>query len=483
MDQTELPPPPHRRAPVGHIVATVVGVLVLLAAVGSLVAGATLAWANATQRDDDGFFTTSPERFETLANAIVSDDIDLGTDVGGDQRRYDFGDLATVRLNVTSTSEQPVFVGIGPADEVDRYLADVARAEITDVSTGPFRPRYRYLEGSAPSAPPTAQDFWVEQASGSGPQTLRWRPESGQWSVVVMNADGSAGVGVDAAAGVKLSWLAPLAVGLLVGGGVGLLLGTTLLVVGVVGISRHPSGQPGTEPEPGASPVRLGGDLDPAVSRWLWLVKGLLIIPHVVVLAFLWLAFAVVTVAAFFAILFTGRYPRGLFDFNVGVLRWSWRVGFYSFSANGTDRYPPFTLGPAPDYPAGLDVAYPEKLSRGLVLVKWWLLAIPHYVVLGILFGGTRTVWTDGGAAQVTTTGLLSWLVLVAVVALLFTSRYPRRLFELIMGFNRWAFRVVAYVALLTDQYPPFALDQGPTEPEAVPSSTGDPVLSRPPEA
>ena len=105
-------------------------------------------------------------------------------------------------------------------------------------------------------------------------------------------------------------------------------------------------------------------------------------------LFFLWIAFAVVTFIAFFAILFTGRYPRGLFDFNVGVLRWSWRVGFYSFSVLGTDRYPPFT--PAAGRLPGRrsTVAYPEHLSRGLVLVKWWLLAIPHYLVLALFGSG-----------------------------------------------------------------------------------------------
>ena len=137
-----------------------------------------------------------------------------------------------------------------------------------------------------------------------------------------------------------------------------------------------------------AYPLRLTGELSPQLSRWLWLVKWLLAIPHFIVLFFLWIAFAVVSVVALFAILFTGRYPRGLFEFNVGILRWSWRVGFYSYSALGTDVYPPFTLKDVPDYPARLDVAYPESLSRGLVLVKWWLLAIPHYLVIAVFAGG-----------------------------------------------------------------------------------------------
>ena len=176
----------------------------------------------------------------------------------------------------------------------------------------------------------------------------------------------------------------------------------------------------------------------PQLSRWLWLVKWLLAIPHFVVLAFLWIAFFVLTFVALVAILFTGRYPRALFDFNVGVLRWTWRVGFYAFAALGTDRYPPFTLGPAPDYPATLDVAYPARLSRGLALVKWWLLAIPQYVIVGLLLGGGRGPGR-GGTGSHRASGLIDVLVLFAGVALLFTSRYPQGIFDLVVGLDRWA--------------------------------------------
>ena len=112
-------------------------------------------------------------------------------------------------------------------------------------------------------------------------------------------------------------------------------------------------------------PLTLKGELSDPPNSGLWLIKWLLAIPHLIILAFLWIGFAVAWVIALVAILFTGKYPRGLFDFNVGVLRWSWRVGFYSYQANGTDKSRPFTLEPVDDYPADLQVLYPEKLSQG----------------------------------------------------------------------------------------------------------------------
>ncbi len=197
-------------------------------------------------------------------------------------------------------------------------------------------------------------------------------------------------------------------------------------------------------------PVAIRGELTEPINQWLFLVKWLLIIPHVVVLFFLYIGLVVAWVISVFAILFTGRYPRTLFDFNVGVLRWSWRVGFYSYQALGTDKYPPFSLAKSDEYPADLDVAYPEKLSQGLVLVKWWLLAIPHYIVVGVLQGGLG--FHSGGLVMV--------LVVIAAVVNLFTGKYPKDIWELVMGINRWGYRVTAYAVLVTDQYPPFRLGE-----------------------
>jgi len=259
------------------------------------------------------------------------------------------------------------------------------------------------------------------------------------------------------------------------------------LIEGDIMSNDHPQAQMTTR---SPYPVRVEGRLEPGLSRGLWLIKWLLLVPHLIVLAFLWIAFAVLTVIAWFAILITGRYPPGIFGFNLGVFRWAWRVAYYGYNALGTDRYPPFTLADVPDYPARLDITYPEHLSRGLALVKTWLLAIPHYLIAGFFIGGAGSmVWRTSDTTQISIGGgLVALLVFFAAVALLFRGTYPQGIFDVVLGMNRWAIRVAAYAALMTDTYPPFRLDQGGSEPLPTPdpdrplaSDTPSPTTPSPP--
>jgi hypothetical protein len=241
------------------------------------------------------------------------------------------------------------------------------------------------------------------------------------------------------------------------------------------------------EMENKAYPLTLRGELTMPPARGWWLLKWLLGIPHYICLIVLGIVFIIVWIISFFAILFTGKHPRSLFNFKLGVLRWSWRVGFYSYEALGTDKYPPFSLDPDPDYPADLDIAYPERMSHGLVLVKWWLLAIPHYIItsffgaplvfllvmlffavvgfIGIAISSyfcpgicyfDKINWQVGSSGG---GGALKFVLSIfAGIALLFTGKYPGDIFKLVIGFNRWVYRVAAYISLMTDEYPPFRL-------------------------
>jgi Domain of unknown function (DUF4389) len=467
----------------GRIVVIVVGAILALVGVALLGGAGAGMVAYATQRTD-GYFQTGSVRLASATYAVTSDRVDLQSEPGDDDWLIDRGALGSIRLTVDpGRSGVPVFAGIAPTAAVATYLDGVSHDVIRDFELSPDRVLFRRVPGAATPAPPAEQSFWVAQVTAEQQSQLTWEVESGDWTVVLMNADASRGIDVDARIGIKVDWLLPALIGLMALGLVLLAGGTVLIIVASRGQDRRAEPVPAQLagwPAPATAaatgsvtavaalvepyPLVLTGQLDPALSRGLWLVKWLLAIPHYIVLVFLWIAFAIVTVIAFFAILFTGRYPRGLFDFNVGVLRWSWRVGYYSYSALGTDRYPPFSLA-AGDYPAELTVRYPEQLSRGLVLVKWWLLAIPHYVIIGLFGGGWWLGWWQPADARwIGRPGLIGLLVLFAAVALLFTGRYPATIYAFVMGLNRWVYRVIAYATLMTDEYPPFRLDQGGAE-------------------
>lgn len=202
-------------------------------------------------------------------------------------------------------------------------------------------------------------------------------------------------------------------------------------------------------------PLKIEGSLDEPLSRWRWLVKWFLALPHAFLLIFLWIGMGLAMLFwAFWVLLFTGRYPRAVFDYNVRVLRWTWRVQYYATSGLATDRYPPFHGRPDPDYPATLEIPYPEQQRRGLPLIGWWLAGIPQYVIGGLIGGGLTYGFHN----------VLAILALVAGVCLLFGGRYPRDLYDLVMGCNRYAMRATVYSLFMTREYPPFRLDQGGLE-------------------
>jgi hypothetical protein len=213
-------------------------------------------------------------------------------------------------------------------------------------------------------------------------------------------------------------------------------------------------------------PLRVEAHRDEPLSRWLWLVKWLLLIPHYVVLLFLYAGMVVLTLVAYLAVLFTGRYPHSIAAYNLGVLRWNWRVCYYGYQVLGTDRYPPFTLADVPDYPARLRLDEPPRPPRWLPLVAW-LFAIPHVLIVLALSGAIA--WqgdiVPGGRTAVPL-GVVTVGILIAGFGLLFAGRYPRGVYDLLVGIGRWALRATSYLALLTPRYPPFRLDQGDHEPE-----------------
>ncbi len=190
-------------------------------------------------------------------------------------------------------------------------------------------------------------------------------------------------------------------------------------------------------------PVRVRSEID-APSRRLWLVKWcVLAVPHYPILIGLYLLYPLVTIAASVAILYTGRYPRPLFDFNVGVLRWSWRLMNYRFPMNSTDKYPPFTLASVPDYPADLEVDYPESLANRAAPLQRWLLGLPQIILC----------WSLEPFLQALCVVNAVWLGCIGTI--------NQGMFDLLMGIVRWRYRVAVYVSLMRDEYPPYRLDLG----------------------
>lgn len=204
----------------GRIASLVAAAVVGLISIGLLAAGGLALWGNG-EKDQDGYLSTSSDRFETRNYAVASDDLDVDLDAPGWMVNTDrFG---KIRLKASSRTGRPVFVGIAPTREVSSYLRQSAHASVTDLDYSPFRATYRDHGGARRPAPPTEQTFWAASAHGAGTQTTTWKVRGGSWSIVVMNADGSRGVDVGVSAGASVPFLAALGWGL-VGGGLVMLV-------------------------------------------------------------------------------------------------------------------------------------------------------------------------------------------------------------------------------------------------------------------
>jgi hypothetical protein len=193
------------KTPNGHkrIAAIVAAGATALLSLGFLGTGATLLWAD-SEADKQGYISTGSERFSSSGHALATDNLDIELD--GPEALLDEA-AGKLRVEADAHGDKPVFVGIAPTNEVDEYLRGSAHDLVTDVDFSPFEADYSTRDGSATPAPPAQERFWAATAQGAGDQSLTWDVEDGDWSVVVMNADGSRGVDADVGAGVRISWL------------------------------------------------------------------------------------------------------------------------------------------------------------------------------------------------------------------------------------------------------------------------------------
>jgi hypothetical protein len=210
----------------GRVIALVIGCLVGLMGMGLLGAGGSALWADLSRRDDAGYVTTGVHSFSTAGSALATDPIELGDP--GISWLYSGIVLGEVRIHVSPADRaSSVFVAIGPTNDVDRYLSGVSRTVITDIWTDSVE----VGNGGAPASPPGDQDFWVASVSGAGPQTLTWDPANGSWTVVVMNTDGTTGIGASTELAATMPMLLPIAIGSLILGGLFVAVAVLLVVI------------------------------------------------------------------------------------------------------------------------------------------------------------------------------------------------------------------------------------------------------------
>jgi hypothetical protein len=250
-ENTSYTPAPRRRG--GRIVSIVAGGVAAVLAIGLIAAGALLLWGD-SKKDDQGYLSTGKDPYSASTYALASENLDIDLDGAG--WIMDRDDLGNVRLAVESSAGKPVFVGIARTSDVSDYLRGTSYTEVTDVDYSPFHASYRDRDSGGDRRPalPADQDFWAASAHGSGTQTVTWDLDDGDWSIVVMNADGTRGVDTDISAGAKVPFLGTLGWVSLGGALVLLITAGTLVYLGLR-TPRPPKAQNVTlQPVDGAYP-------------------------------------------------------------------------------------------------------------------------------------------------------------------------------------------------------------------------------------
>lgn len=225
----------------GKIVLLIFGILSLVMSLPLLFGGGALLWANYALIDSEGFFTTRTIHLDQDSYAIVTApaDIDLGA-----AWLWDWGRLVTFKVEGSNNdSSKQIFMGVAEESDLNAYLDGVKHDEITSFSIYPFRLTYVNHQGDSQPTAPTSETFWMLSAYGAGIQTLEWEPETGRYSLVLMNDDGSAGVDLSAVFGMRVPPAIGMAVGFLVGGILALMIGIPMVYLAL----RRPQAQQPTQ--------------------------------------------------------------------------------------------------------------------------------------------------------------------------------------------------------------------------------------------
>ena len=231
---------------IGRIILLIFGILLFLVSIPLLIGGGTLLWADMVWTDDDGFITTETEQLARDSYAIVTESADIDIDDEwhwgwGWNIDWDLGDLVTFKVEGTNNDDSKgIFIGVAQESDLIGYLSDVEYDEIIHFSihSDGFDVDYKNHPGNSSPTAPTSETFWMDSTSGTGTQVLEWELETGTYSLVLMNEDGSRDVDSDVSVGVKASWIFGVGIGFVVGGIIALIIGILMVISALRGRKR-----------------------------------------------------------------------------------------------------------------------------------------------------------------------------------------------------------------------------------------------------